>query len=55
MAVENGHKDVAKLLMANKADINAKDKYGTSPLRMALSYGYTNVAKLLREDGATNN
>jgi hypothetical protein len=34
-AAENGHKDVLELLLANKADVNAKDKEGETPLYWA--------------------
>jgi hypothetical protein len=34
-AAWNGHMDVAKLLLANKADSNAKDNCGETPLHLA--------------------
>ena len=30
-AAEGGHKNVVDLLLASKAEINAKDKYGNAP------------------------
>jgi ankyrin repeat protein len=34
-AAWNGHKDVAELLVDNKAEVNAKDNYGLTPLYYA--------------------
>ena len=38
LAARNDHKDVAELLLANKAEINAKTGLGTTPLLSALSF-----------------
>jgi len=46
-----GHEDIAELLLANKADINAKDKTGWTPLHAALSQGQQDMADLLRQHG----
>ena len=32
MAAGRGHKDVVELLLANKAEVNAKDNDGETPL-----------------------
>ena len=45
--VEKNHRDVVELLLANKADINAKDKYGWTPLHRAVSIGRKGVIELL--------
>ena len=45
-AAEYGQKDVAALLLAKKADVNAKDKIGMTPLHRAAFKGYTDVVKL---------
>jgi ankyrin repeat protein len=49
------HKDVAELLLADKADVNAKDKYGDTPLHSASTHGYKDVAELLLVKGADVN
>jgi ankyrin repeat protein len=46
-----GHKDVAALLLANKADVNAQSKGGWGPLNLAAENGHKNVAALLRQHG----
>ena len=38
---------MVELLLANKADINAKDKGGTTPLRVAAFAGHKDVVALL--------
>jgi ankyrin repeat protein len=48
MAAMFGHKDVAELLLANKADVNAITKiYRMTPLHMAAAGGYKNIVELL--------
>jgi ankyrin repeat protein len=51
LAAWDGRKDVVELLLANKAEINAKDKGGNTPLRAAASNGHKDVAELLRQHG----
>ena len=46
-AAVNGHKDVAELLLANKAAVNAKDNLGWTPLHYAAVMGQKNVMELL--------
>jgi len=46
-----GHKDVAGLLLANKADVNAKDDVGRTPLHSAVIFSHRDVAELLRQNG----
>jgi ankyrin repeat protein len=50
-AAFNGHKDVAELLLASKAEVNAKSNGGQTPLRVAVLHGHTDVAELLRQHG----
>ncbi len=38
MAACKGHKDVAELLLANKAEVNAKDNNGVTPLHLAAAW-----------------
>lgn len=47
LAVENGHKDVAELLLANKADVEAKSHGGWSPLLNAVFGGHKDIVELL--------
>lgn len=54
-AADQGHKDVVELLMANKADVNAKDDLGQTPLNLAACFGHKDVAELLLTDGANVN
>jgi ankyrin repeat protein len=51
-AAFGGKKDVAALLLATKADVNAQDKYGYRPLYYASALGNNDVADLLRRHGA---
>ena len=51
LAALRGHKDVAELLLANKAEVNAKDNNGETPLHEAVDKGHKDVAGLLRQHG----
>jgi ankyrin repeat protein len=57
VAAKNDHKDVADFLLANGADINAKDSNGEfTPLDLALScYHYMDMVELLVAKGADVN
>lgn len=46
-ACSEGHKEVADLLIAAGADVNAKDKDGTNALMAAASRGHTEVVEVL--------
>ena len=50
-----GQKEVAKLLLANKTDVNAKDNYGATPLLWAALQGHEDVAELLLASNADVN
>jgi ankyrin repeat protein len=50
----NGHQDVAALLVASHALVNATDQSGWTPLHYT-SLGYRNVAELLLAHGAEVN
>jgi ankyrin repeat protein len=51
-AAGEGHKDVAELLLAHNADINAKNNKGNTPLREAAIGGHMDVvAFLLQQAG----
>jgi ankyrin repeat protein len=45
-----GYEDVAEVLLANGADVNAGDKKGT-PLAWGDTQGHPDIAKLLRQHG----
>ena len=47
MAVGGGKKDIAALLLADKADVNAGDKKGHTPLGIAAVTGKKDMALLL--------
>jgi ankyrin repeat protein len=51
VAAQEGHKDVAELLLANKADINAGDNlYGKTPLYIAVTNAHKSgqLSKMMR-------
>jgi ankyrin repeat protein len=54
-ATANDHKDVAELLLANKADVNAKDAADQTPLHYAVKNGYKDMAELLLANKADVN
>ena len=54
-ASAEGHKDVVELLLANKAEVNAKDKNGDTPLHEAAFMDHSDVAALLLANKADIN
>ena len=54
-AVFNGHKEIVGLLVAEGADVNAKDDRGETPLDWAIQtnnpFGSAEIADLLRKHG----
>jgi ankyrin repeat protein len=49
------HKDVAELLLASKADVNARTERGFTPLHVAVYYGQRDLVALLLAHGASVN
>jgi len=49
-AAVSGQLDIVNALIAHEADVNVKNKVGSSALMMAS--GYPNVVKILKEAGA---
>ena len=50
-AALNGRKETVELLIANGAEVNAKDNLGWTPLDFAIIRNHTETADLLRKHG----
>jgi integrin-linked kinase len=50
-AAAYNHKDIAESLLAYKADVNAMNNKGETPLHLAIARGNKDVADLLRQHG----
>lgn len=55
IAAQNGHKDVAELLINKDVDVHAKNKFVLTPLHYAATKGHEDLAELLIENGADVN
>ena len=55
VAAENGHKEVAGILIAKHANVNAKDNQGRTPLHLATQEGYPAMADYLTDKKADLN
>lgn len=49
LAAENGHDQIADVLLGHKAFVNAKTKLGLTPLHLSAQNGYNHLVKLLTE------
>ena len=54
-AAAQGNEDAIKMLLSAKADVNAVDLDGNSPLMLAAKYGYPDVVQTLINAGANVN
>jgi len=52
LAARNGNINITELLLANKADVNATNKYGWTPLQGAAQGAHKDVVELLLARGA---
>jgi ankyrin repeat protein len=52
VAALGGQKEMARFLIENGADVNAKAGNGWTPLHVAVLRGQTGVAELFRKHGA---
>ena len=51
----HGHGEIAELLIDAKADVNAADHRGWTPLHSTVYWGHSEIAKLLLANGAAVN
>jgi ankyrin repeat protein len=55
LAADKNHKDIAALLLAKKADPNARSNTGWTPLHCAADYGFKDIVELLLANKADVN
>lgn len=53
VARESGNAELARMLIDRKADVDTRDKFGTTPLQLAAWRGFRPVVDLLLERGAS--
>lgn len=51
-AIRYGHLELAVYLIKSNTPLNIQDKYGETPLDIAIRLDYTNIIQLLKEHGA---
>jgi ankyrin repeat protein len=54
-AVQWGHEEIVKFLLANGAEVNAKNHQGQSPLHYARAFGHQRITNILIDAGADMN
>jgi ankyrin repeat protein len=54
LAAKHGNYDVVELLIANSADLNARDYFTRTPLYVARKAGMNEVVELLKNHGAVD-
>lgn len=52
LAAGGGHEEAVRVLLANGADPNTRDREGITPLHAAASAGYADIVKMLLASGA---
>jgi ankyrin repeat protein len=52
IAAQNGHASLVSLILRHRADVNAQNNNGQTPLHMAVSYDLDDVEAVLRQAGA---
>ena len=52
MLLECGNILAATMLLKNGANVNAKDRFGETPLLMAKQHGHARMVELLKANGA---
>jgi ankyrin repeat protein len=55
IAAQDGQKEIAELLLANHAEVDAKDHLGFTPLMDAATWGHKDIVQLLLVHGADVN
>ncbi len=48
LAAAHGHRPVVQKLLARKADVNAQNEHGNTPLHYACFWGYEMIAEVHR-------
>ncbi len=54
-AAANGHEEIAEVLLANRADVNAKSDYLLTPLHLAAAVGHKGIVEVLLANKADVN
>ena len=52
VAIMYKHKEIVSMLLEKGADVHAKDNDGTTALMFAHQEGYTDIVRMLKQNGA---